>query len=152
VKVLYVELVHAPEGDQMEEDSATVHREFRVMTYEVDFAGILSNQVYQRWLEDLRMDLLSRYIDIRDLWKAGSVPVLAHTEIDFKRPARLMDLVEGRMWVEELNGPRWALRSEFRIGDNVCARAFQYGVFVDTREFRPTNKPDVFPDVLPQDR
>lgn len=124
-----------------------VEREFTVMTYEVDFAGIMSNQVYQRWLEDLRMDLLSRYVDIRELFSSGSVPVLARTEIDFKLPARLMDNVKGRIWVEELMGPRWALRSEFTIHGKVCARAYQYGVFVDTDNFRPINKPDVLPDV-----
>ncbi len=124
-----------------------VEREFTVMTYEVDFAGIMSNQVYQRWLEDLRMELLSKYVDIRDLFSGGSVPVLARTEIDFKLPARLMDKVLGRIWVEELMGPRWALRSEFTINGRVCARAYQYGVFVDTTTFRPMNKPDVLPDI-----
>jgi acyl-CoA thioester hydrolase len=128
-----------------------VERDFRVMTYDVDFAGIMSNQVYQRWLEDLRMDLLSRFVDIRKIMSSGSVPVLARTEIDFKMPARLMDEVTGKMWVEELKGPRWALRTEFTINGKVCAKAYQYGVFVDTRSFRPVNKPDVLPDISPRD-
>lgn len=127
-----------------------VKRTFTAMTYEIDFAGVLSNQVYQRWLEDMRMDMLGKYADIRDIFASGSVPVLARTEIDFKKPVRLMEKVIGTMWVHELQGPKWALGCEFRLGDVVCARSMQYGVFVDTRTFRPTDKPDVLPDVIPQ--
>lgn len=127
-----------------------VERTFTVMTYEIDFAGIMSNQVYQRWLEDMRMEMLSQYVDIRDLMKMGSVPVIARTEIDFKKPARLMDEVKGRMWVQELNGPKWALGCEFSIDGVICARSMQYGVFIDTLTFKPTNKPDALPDVIPQ--
>jgi len=127
-----------------------VRRDFRVMTYDVDFAGIMSNQVYQRWLEDLRTDMLSQFADIGELMREGTVPVLAHMEIDFKRPARLMDTVRGEIWVEELMGPRWALRSEFRIGDKVIARAFQWGMFVDTADFRPMDAPPSIPKVPPQ--
>ena len=32
----------------------TVQHSFRVMTYDIDFAGIVSNISYIRWLEDLR--------------------------------------------------------------------------------------------------
>ncbi len=124
-----------------------VERDIRVMTYEVDFAGVVSNQVYHRWLEDLRMDLISRYMDLRELLKAGSVPVLAHTEIDFKRPLKLLDDVKGVMWVEELEGPKWSLRAQFKKGDTVCAEAKQWGVFVETSSFRVVDAPAQLPRV-----
>jgi len=31
-----------------------VRHSFRVMTYDIDFAGVVSNITYTRWLEDLR--------------------------------------------------------------------------------------------------
>ncbi len=129
-------------------------RTIRVMTYEVDFAGIVSNQVYFRWLEDMRMDLLLKQMDLRTMLERNVLPVLAHSEIDYKRPLRLLDEVEGRMWVEELNGPKWSLSAEFAKGEEIVARAKQWGVFIDTKTFRPIDAPPDFPKVVrdgPQD-
>ncbi|MDG6226125.1 MAG: thioesterase family protein [Candidatus Thermoplasmatota archaeon] len=132
----------------MEERQFMVTRKIRVMTYEIDFAGIVSNQVYFRWLEDMRMDLLTRYMDLREMIKDGRLPVLAHSEIDYRRPLKLLDDVEGRIWVEELVGPKWALASEFVRDGEVVARARQWGVFIDTGTFRPIDAPEAFPQVL----
>ena len=131
----------------MGERKYPVERKFEVKTYEVDFAGVMSNQVYLRWSEDMRTAVLDQFIDIRDLIEQGKVPVLAHTEIDYKWPARLKDEVTGTRWVEELNGPKWALRGEFMIGDRICAKVFHYGVWVDTHTFRPTDPPELLPRV-----
>ncbi len=119
------------------------------MTYDIDFAGVLSNQVYQRWLEDMRMALMDQFVDIRELMESGSVPVLARTEIDFKRPVFLLENVRCRMWVEELHGMRWSVKAEFLKGDHVCARAYQYGVFVDSKTFRPVEAPETLPRIIP---
>lgn len=132
----------------MEERQFMVTRKIRVMTYEIDFAGIVSNQVYFRWLEDMRMDLLTRYMDLRDMLKDGRLPVLAHSEIDYRRPLKLLDEVEGRIWVDELNGPKWSLASEFVRDGVIVARAKQWGVFIDTNTFRPVDAPEAFPQVL----
>lgn len=130
-------------------EETTVEREFRANTYDIDFAGVMSNQVYQRWLEDLRTDLLDQYADIKVLWEGGAVPVLAHTEIDFKKPVFLLERIKGKMWVDELQGTKWAVRSEFIKEDgSLCARSFQWGVFVDTEKFRPVQAPDVLPRVI----
>jgi len=136
-------------GARLRPEETVIERDFRAMTYEIDFAGVLSNQVYQRWLEDMRMALMDRYVDIRKLMRGGSVPVLARTEIDFKRPVYLLEDVKCRMWVEELQGVKWAIRAEFLKGDQVCARAYQYGVFVDTETFRPVEAPGDLPRVSP---
>jgi acyl-CoA thioester hydrolase len=132
----------------MRPEDTAVEREFRANTYDIDFAGVMSNQVYQRWLEDLRTDLLDQYADIKVLWEGGSVPVLARTEIDFKRPVFLMDRIKGRMWIDEMLGMKWAVRSEFIKKDGtVCARSYQWGVFVDSKTFRPVEAPDVLPKI-----
>jgi acyl-CoA thioesterase FadM len=56
------------------------------------------------------------------------------------------------MWVEELDGPKWALRGEFRIGEKLCAKVYHYGVWVDAKTFRPTDGPDDLPRVILQPR
>lgn len=133
----------------MEDQSlvSLVERNIRVMTYEVDFAGVVSNQVYIRWLEDLRMDLLQKHLDMRELLKMNALPVLTHTEIDYKRPLRLLDEVKGRMWVEELDGPKWSLRGQFVKDGVVCAEARQWGLFVDPSKFTVVDAPPQLPRV-----
>ena len=49
---------------------------FPVKTYDVDFAGIVSNIVYVRWLEDLRLELLARTCPLARLVAEGIGPVL----------------------------------------------------------------------------
>ncbi|MBN1540112.1 MAG: acyl-CoA thioesterase [Candidatus Thermoplasmatota archaeon] len=136
----------------MKSEETLIEREFRANTYDIDFAGVLSNQVYQRWLEDLRTDLIQGYADMKELMDGGSVPVLARTEVDFKRPVFLLERIKGKMWVEELQGVKWAVRAEFIKEDGtVCARSYQWGVFLDTKTLRPVQVPDVLPRVSPEE-
>jgi acyl-CoA thioester hydrolase len=37
-----------------------VELELPIRTYDIDFAGIVSNIVYIRWLEDLRIQMLAQ--------------------------------------------------------------------------------------------
>ncbi|MGA1873690.1 MAG: acyl-CoA thioesterase [Thermoplasmatota archaeon] len=134
----------------MEPNDTLIEMDFRANTYDIDFAGVMSNQVYPRWLEDMRTALLDGYEDIKVLWEKGSVPVLAHIEIDFKRPVFLLERIRGRMWVDELQGVKWSVRAEFVKEDGtVCARSRQWGVFVDRHTLRPVQAPEVLPRVVP---
>jgi acyl-CoA thioesterase FadM len=73
-----------------------------VRTYDIDFAGIVSNIVYIRWLEDLRLQLLAEYFPLDTAMQSMNIaPVLLRTEIDYKRAIRLFDAVQGRMWLAE---------------------------------------------------
>ena len=75
----------------------TVQHTFRVMTYDIDFAGVLSNVSYIRWLEDLRNLFAEQALSIGDALRRGIVPTLMHTEIDYLAPVRFPDTVTGRM-------------------------------------------------------
>jgi acyl-CoA thioester hydrolase len=44
-----------------------------VRTYDIDFAGIVNNIVYIRWLEDLRLEMLARYFPLADQLNNRSV-------------------------------------------------------------------------------
>jgi len=67
-----------------------------VRTYEIDFAGIVSNIVYIKWLEDLRLKFLEEHFPIHQQIEQGYVPILAGTEIEYKRPIKLIDKVIDR--------------------------------------------------------
>ena len=62
---------------------------FTVKTYDIDFAGHVSNIVYIRWLEDLRFALLEEYYPLADSMESGVAPVLTRTEIDYTSAIRL---------------------------------------------------------------
>ena len=124
---------------------------FRVMTYDIDFAGVVSNIVYIRWLEDLRNLLAEQILPIGETLKRGIAPTLMRTEIDYLAPVRFPDVVEGRMWLAEQGRARWGLADEFAsqtLGASglptITARARQTGVFVSLTTLRPVRLPDEF--------
>src|SRR5437867_3679426 len=100
---------------------------FVVASYEVDYAGILSNQVYLRWLEDMRTAFMGRWLSLEDAYERGLVPVLTRTEIDYRAPLRLGERVLGCMWAGRLGRASGELASEIRRLDDqsVCAAAVQ---------------------------
>src|SRR5690349_12582585 len=57
---------------------------FAVRTYDIDYAGIVSNIVYIRWLEDLRLELLERAYPLDRLVAGGLGPVLLETRIAYR--------------------------------------------------------------------
>src|SRR5947208_6147204 len=42
-----------------------------VRTYDIDFAGHVSNIVYIRWLEDLRLQFLNEHLPLQEQWANG---------------------------------------------------------------------------------
>jgi acyl-CoA thioester hydrolase len=114
-----------------------------VKTYDVDFAGIVSNIVYVRWLEDLRLRMLEEHYPLEESFSHGRGPVLVRTEIDYLSPLRFGDRPVGRMWLAETKRASLWLQGEFALGERIVARARQVGVFVDYRSMKPIPLPDI---------
>jgi len=119
-----------------------VEIDFRVKTYDVDFAGIVSNLVYVRWLEDLRLKMLDEHLPLEPEFRLGRGPVLVRTEIDYLRPLRFGDQALGRMWLAGVRRASWSLQAEFTLEEQLVARALQVGVFVDYRTLKPLPVPE----------
>ena len=119
------------------------------MTYDIDFAGVLSNITYIRWLEDLRNHFAEQIFSIGEAFKRGIAPALMRTEIDYVTPVRFPDVIEGRMWLAESRQAKWVLGAEFtsRTSGMVTSRAKQIGVFVSITTLRPVRLPDEFRQV-----
>ncbi len=127
--------------DQLTEQQRRAELRFEVKSYDVDFAQIASNIVYIRWLEDLRLELLNKYLPLADLLRSELVPVLASTCIRYKRPLRLFDKPVGSMRLTELGNSRWRLESEFSLDGSPVATADQTGMFVHAGTMRPASLP-----------
>jgi acyl-CoA thioester hydrolase len=121
-----------------------VELQFKVQTYDIDFAGIVSNQVYIRWLEDLRLEFLDTYAPLDRLLADGLVPVLVSTEISYKRALRLFDRPHGRIWLVEMGRARWTLGAAIANAGEVAATARHVCAFVDTSTLRPRAVPRAF--------
>lgn len=125
-----------------------IQHPFTVMTYEIDFAGVVSNIVYVRWLEDLRNLLAAQVLSIGAAFDRGIAPTLMRTEIDYLVPVRFPHVVVGRMWLAEQGRARWVLAAEFTSQSLgvVTARAKQTGVFVSLKSLRPVPLPEEYRD------
>ena len=116
--------------------------EIPVRTYDIDFAGIVSNIVYIRWLEDLRLKFLDEHWQIDQQMEQGYVPILAGTEIEYKRPIKLIDKVIGRLWLSSLGRLKWIVQAEILSNNELAAVAIQKGAFVNLQNNRPIPIPE----------
>jgi len=113
-----------------------------VRTYDIDFAGIVSNIVYIKWLEDLRLKFLEEHLPIHQQIEQGYVPVLAGTEIEYKRPIKLIDQVIGRLWARDLGRLKWTVQAEILSNNQLAALATQKGTFINLQTGRPIHIPE----------
>jgi acyl-CoA thioester hydrolase len=114
-----------------------------IRTYDIDYAGIVSNLVYIRWLEDLRLELLARAYPLERMVADGLGPVLLETQIAYREALTIHDTPEGRMSVAALGRVRWTVAAEFATPGNgrVHATARQTGLFIRLETRRPVPIP-----------
>jgi acyl-CoA thioester hydrolase len=118
-----------------------VERAIEIKTYDIDFAGIVSNIVYVRWLEDLRLAMMEEVYPLAQAVADDVAPVLLETRIAYERPLTLQDRPVGRIWATAMTGVRWRIAAEFRVGETVHARAEQTGLFIRLSTRKPVPPP-----------
>jgi acyl-CoA thioester hydrolase len=118
-----------------------IERRFAIRTYDIDFAGIVSNIVYIRWLEDLRLAMMEEAYPIARALADDVAPILLETKITYERPVTIHDALKGRMWATEMGRVKWHLAAEFVVGNAVHARAEQVGLFIRLSTRRPIAPP-----------
>lgn len=115
--------------------------EEKIYTYHIDIVGHVNNIIYIQWLENGRVKLLEEMgIPVSDLTKKeGIVPILTETNILYKKPFFIHNLVRIESWVSKLNNASAIL--EFRLyneNSELCASAWQKGLFIDLETMRPS--------------
>jgi acyl-CoA thioester hydrolase len=109
-------------------------------TYDIDFSGIVSNIVYIRWLEDLRLIWLQTHFrPLSTLLEDRVCPIILQTRIDYKRALLISDTPSGRMWVSAYARFKWVLGAEISARGWTRAIAEQTGGFLnlDTKQAVP---------------
>ncbi len=118
-----------------------VEENFFPKTYDVDYAGIVNNQVYIRWLEDLRFLMIKKY-KVSEFLPENVFPVIVRTEINYKKYVKLFEELRGRMWMTGIRGAKFFLKGEFLRGNTLVADALQVGAFVEITKGKPVRIPD----------
>lgn len=120
-----------------------INLDFEVKTYDIDFAGVVSNLVYLRWLEDLRMAYLSSAMSLEDLVSRQLYPTLVHTTINYRAAVRFPDHVVGEMRFVEAGATSMTLEATFRSQKSgaIVADARQVGLILDGKTGRPVPVP-----------
>jgi acyl-CoA thioester hydrolase len=119
-----------------------VERAFPPRTYDIDFAGVVGNIVYIRWLEDLRLALMEEVYPIERALADDIAPVLLSTTITYEKPVTIQDRLIGRMWVPMMERVRWHVAAEFTVDEVVHARAEQVGLFIRFSTRKPVPPPE----------
>jgi acyl-CoA thioester hydrolase len=114
----------------------------RIRTYDIDFAGIVGNIVFIRWLEDLRLGLLAQAYPLIRALTEDVAPILLATRITYRRPVTIADPLVGRIRVAGLGRVRWRLAAEFAVGEAIHAEAEQEGLFMRLSTRRPIAIPE----------
>ncbi|SDJ79720.1 acyl-CoA thioester hydrolase [Halovenus aranensis] len=111
--------------------------EVSVRFQDLDVAGHVNNAVYVTYLEEARIDYLQEVLGI-DSAEALSA-VVAHTEIDYRKPVRDDSHVTIALRTREPGTSSVPMEYEIRAGDEVVATAETVMVTVDyeTGETRP---------------
>jgi YbgC/YbaW family acyl-CoA thioester hydrolase len=92
-----------------------------VMFFDTDCGGVVHNLAYLRMIETCRTRLAALMgMDLLTMSQTQVFPVVARTEIDYKRPARLGDWITIRGRLDELARARfWCAFEMIRESDGV---------------------------------
>jgi YbgC/YbaW family acyl-CoA thioester hydrolase len=91
-----------------ENPNPSISIDVQVMFYDTDCAAVVHNIAYLRHIETART-LLAENLGwkLTDMASAGQYPVVVRTEIDYKRPAKLGDIMHVEGWLEEVERSRF---------------------------------------------
>ena len=88
------------------------------MFYDTDVGGVVHNLAYLRIIERCRTKLAEQLgFNLRNMAETQVYPVVVRTEIDYRKPGRLGDLLETRGWLEQWGRVRFWCAFEMRLRD-----------------------------------
>lgn len=124
-----------------------VELDFPVRTYDIDFAGVVSNIVYIRWLEDLRLTILETYYPLDRFLSADLAPTLVETKIRYHKPVRISDKPHARMWISKVSRLKFVFNTEFYVNGQLVTTAEQVGCLIDMSSGKPAAMPEALREI-----
>ena len=81
--------------------------------------------------------MLKTYLPLKQLMTRGYCPIIAATEIKYKKALRMFDRPVAKMWVSELGRLRCTLQAEICLDNQIVTTATQTGFFINLETMRP---------------
>ena len=120
----------------------------RVYYEDTDFSGVVYHASYLRFMERGRTNYLRligadhrALFDQAEKEAPGFAFVVRHMGIDFRKPARMDDLLEIVTWPEEVKGASVKLHQRVERGGDMLVEASVQVAFVSGGRARPIPKP-----------
>ena len=113
----------------------------KVHTYQIDFAGHVSNIVYIQWMEIGRLKLLEAIgMPVQEIIeKLGLLPTLIRTEARYHKQLFLGDTVRIEVWLSRLRHVSANMEFRFYNGnDELTVSGSQTGLFIGKENHQPT--------------
>lgn len=129
-----------------------IEKKLSVQAYDIDAMGIVSNIVYVRWFEDLRMEFLNATYPLREMMKSDISPILMHTEVDYLLPLTIFDRPIGRCRLEKMGNSSWEMAFEIIVGDTVHCKGKQRGCFFDLKKKKVARIPEQLRAAIAEER
>ena len=101
-------------------DAPRIRTEVRVMFFDTDCGGVVSNIAYLRFIEIARTHLTEELgLALREMAEKQTYPVVVRTEIDYRRAAKIGDQLVIEGWLEQVERARfWCSFQITRPEDN----------------------------------
>lgn len=126
----------------METRRMLLEKEIKINGYEIDVMGIVSNIVYVRWFEDLRMAFLDKYYPFDEMFALKISPILIQTECQYQKYLTIFDKPVGRCWVTYLGEKKWEMEFEIVTESSIHCTGKQSGLFYDLNKKKTTMVPE----------
>jgi YbgC/YbaW family acyl-CoA thioester hydrolase len=130
-------------------DRLQISSEFRVMYFDTDASGVVHNIAYLRFIETARTLLALRMgLSFREIAQTNIHPVVVRTEIDYRKPALLGDVITVNGRITESSGVRFWVGFEIvRPSDHrLLVNCRQALALIRMPEGRPVRLPVGFPE------
>ena len=125
-----------------------------VYYFDTDAGGVVHNIAYLRMVEIARSQLAASLgWSLDEMGRTGLVPVVARTEIDYLKPARLGDHLNVSAELVRMEKVRFFIRFEIASADKpdlIFIRCIQTMVTVQLPGGRPQRVPKAWADAYPQ--
>jgi acyl-CoA thioester hydrolase len=125
-----------------------------VYYFDTDAGGVVHNIAYLRMVEIARSQLAASLgWTLEEMNRTGLVPVVARTEIDYLRPARLGDSLNVMAELQRFEKVRMFMRFEISSAkqpDLIFIRCIQTMITVQLPSGRPQRVPKAWSEAYPQ--
>lgn len=123
------------------ENGLFLEHDIDVRTYDIDYNDHVSNIRYFYWLEAMRNMLFEKYFPLEEFMKQGLSPIIASSQIEYRRPIRLFDKPKALMWVSGIGNASIDIGCRITVNGEVTTTARHVGVFVEFATGKPVRLP-----------